>query len=114
MSATITRFGYDATLPAIRPDSFVEKFVGGGWCLRTPSCWDEEMNPPIKVEDGEEPTELLRDLSHVGKVELDTTVTFTRWIITGEIVDPDWWENQAAQGWLNGLDLSKWGIEVRA
>jgi hypothetical protein len=112
MSAQLTVYAYDCPLPAIRPDSYVERFVGGGWCLRTPSCWDGDTNWPIKLEDGDIPDELIADLVRVGGVDTIPSDrypgTARKYFIQGQIIDPEWWRHRAEDGMLGSLNLDEW------
>ncbi len=70
------------------------------------------------MEEGE-PSELTEDLMHVGQIKVhykndDPSQPIRKITIEGPIIDAAWWENLAAQDQLGGLDLSKWGIEVKA
>lgn len=117
MTAQLTVYAMDCPLPAIRPDSYVERMTPGLWCLRTPSCWEGTTNLPIKMEEGEIPDDLIKTLISVGEVDTLPSEkypgTAKKYFITGGIIDPAWWENLAVQDELGGLDLAQWGIEVK-
>lgn len=114
MTAQLTNYAMAAQMPLVRPDSYVERFIGGGWCLRTPSCWGGEGNPPIKIEDGDIPDGLIGDLIKIGEVVAIPSEKFPgaakKYLVQGQIIDPEWWKNMAESGALGDLDLSKWGV----
>lgn len=93
-----TRFAWDAKLPLIRPDSFVQPFnlTDEGWGLWTPSCFDEsnENGSWILAVGTEE--ELLLELNKVGR----PVKNGNKWTVEAPLADPKWWIHRAEDGMI--------------
>lgn len=107
----LTRMAYDAEMPLVRPDTYAIAMAGELWGIFTPSttvlgCLSMGTEAECKAE-----MEKVGVL--VGYPSERTPGTNWKYTIEGPLKDAEWWKARGEDGMLVGLDLSKWGIEIK-
>ncbi len=100
--AELSKYALDATLPLLRPDSYVTALTSGLFGLWTPSCWGiaEQYNPDgvdnWVLAFSPQESNLIAELKSVGEVEEREI----GWTIVGSILDEQWWIHRAEDGMI--------------